>query len=144
MYRESGSRTPFEGWIILYDRVVLLAPGNKEDQIEQFVDMGVEVRALDYNPKFHQYKHYEVVDFIFDDVSLKADCLVHYNCEKTYYKINYTGDIILRGDDRHKNGDCNPITSCEQLIMQYELKEVYDTVIQDCGKHKQYIVWGKR
>lgn len=127
-----------------YNDVILLAPGKKESDINSLITLGINVKAIDYDPKFNQWPYYEIADFIFDKVDLTTECLVHLNCEKTYYKINYTGDIILRGDDRHKNGDCNPITSCEQLIEQYQLKKVYETYVQDFSKYKQYVVWGCR
>lgn len=130
--------------MIEYDNVILLAPGDRKNDINDLIMLGVNVRAIDYDPKFVQYPHYEIADFIFDDVDLTTECLVHMNCEKTYYQIDYAGDIILRGDDRHRNGDCNPITSCNQLIEQYQLKEVYETHVEVHTKYKQYIVWGRR
>jgi hypothetical protein len=46
--------------------------------------------------------------------------------------------MILIGDNDQHNGDCNPIESCEQLIIQNKITKVYSTAID--GKH--FIVHG--
>ena len=50
----------------------------------------------------------------------------------------YKGDMILIGDNDMHNGDCNPISSHEQLIEQNGITEVYNKIID--GKH--FIVYG--
>jgi hypothetical protein len=112
-----------------YDSVVLLACGDQRLLINGLKSMDIDVRAIDYNPRYYDdpgFPNYETKDFIFDDVDLDADIVVHFNCEKTY-PIECQGDVLLIGDDQHHNGDCNPITSCQQLIDQNNLKEVYST-----------------
>ena len=51
----------------------------------------------------------------------------------------HKGILILRGDDKEHNGDCNPITSVNQLIEQNEIETVYvktweheNDVLGDC------------
>ena len=66
-------------------------------------------------------------DFVFDNVKLN-ECVINYNCEKTYPVGRlHKGIFILRGDDKEHNGDCNPIYSVYDLIEQNNLTEVYDT-----------------
>ena len=66
-------------------------------------------------------------DFVFDNVKLN-ECVINYNCEKTYPVGRlHKGIFILRGDDKEHNGDCNPIYSVYDLVDQNNLTEVYDT-----------------
>ena len=122
-----------------YEHLIFVACNDKSKLIDNLISMSVDVIAYDYDPKFIGAPNYLVKDFIFDDVDFNCECVVNWNCEKTYPlgKI-YTGDMILIGDNKQHNGDCNPIESCEQLITQNEIKHVYSTAI--IGKH--FIVHG--
>lgn len=111
-----------------YDRVTFLACNNIQQDLAELSSFDIEVSAIDYDPKFKNIEHYVNKDFVFDDVDLTADLIVHMNCEKTY-PVKLSSDVILRGDNENHNGDCCPITSCEQLIEMYNLKEVYQQEI---------------
>ena len=37
--------------------------------------------------------------------------------------------LILKGDDKEHNGDCNPIKSIDQLIEQNNITNVYDSFV---------------
>ena len=49
--------------------------------------------------------------------------------------------LILKGDDKEHNGDCNPIKSIDQLIEQNNITNVYDSfVIKSRNKkYNQYV-----
>jgi len=127
-----------EELLLEYDIVTLVACNDKKQLIKDLFSMGIQVKAYDYDPHFKDFEHYEVKDFVFDEVELKG-CVVNFNCEKTYpLGLIYKGDMILIGDNDKHNGDCNPIENCEQLITQNEIKHVYSTDIN--GKH--FIVHG--
>ena len=80
----------------------------------------------------------------FDNIELK-ECVLHYNCEKTYpVGRMHEGVFILRGDDKEHNGDCNPTYSIDQLVEDNNLTEVFDHY-QKPSKNKrytQYYVYG--
>ena len=57
-------------------------------------------------------------------------------------KLFKNREFILIGDDEGHNGDCNPITSCEQLVKQNNIVEVYDTRIIKRWQGQYYIVHG--
>ena len=127
-----------EELLLEYDTVTLVACNDKKQLIEDLLSMGIEVKAYDYDPYFNNFEHYEIKDFVFDEVELKG-CVVNFNCEKTYpLGLIHKGDMILIGDNDKHNGDCNPIESCEQLIIQNKITQVYSTSIN--GKH--FIVHG--
>lgn len=126
-----------------YDNVILCACGDKKSLIQGLISMGVNVRAIDYDPKFNDNPIYECKDFIFDEVDLTADLVVHFNCEKTY-PIQCEGDVLLIGDDQHHTADCNPITSCEQLIDQNSIKEVYEQNEITKNRITHYFVHGRK
>ena len=126
-------------WLMKYESVLLLAAGDRAEFVEGLVKLGISSKIIDYNPKYSNKENYICKDFIFDNVELNTECIVHYNCEKTWPigKI-YKGDMILIGDNDMHNGDCNPISSHEQLIEQNGITEVYNKIID--GKH--FIVYG--
>lgn len=127
-----------EELLLEYDTVTLVACNDRKELINDLTSMGVEVTAYDYDPHFKDAEYYEIKDFVFDDVKLEG-CVVNFNCEKTYpLGLIYKGDMILIGDNDQHNGDCNPITSCEQLIKQNNINTVYNSYID--GKH--YVVHG--
>jgi len=126
-----------------YDDVILCACADKRTLINGLKSMGINVRAIDYDPKFKDNPSYECKDFIFDDVDLSADLVVHFNCEKTY-PILCEGDVLLIGDDKRHSADCNPITSCQQLIDQNKIIEVYDTKEITQNRITHYFVHGRK
>ncbi len=135
--------------LLQYDSVTLVACNEKGyDYVTKLNALGVHVQAIDYDPKFELYKDnmfkhlrraYQVNDIIFDTVEIKGEVIAHFNCEKTYpigriYKM----DMVLIGDNKQHNGDCNPISSCQQLIDQNELTKVYDQF----EENGHYVVYG--
>ena len=101
-----------------YESVSLLAPNmNKGFIIEGLKRLGIDVQAFDYDPKFKrlQYPEFTCADFIFDDVDYSADLVVHFNVEKTA-PLEYSGEVILIGDDERHSGDCFPIDDIDQII----------------------------
>ena len=105
-------------------------------------DLGTFFPSNDIN--FKDMPNIICSDFVFDDVVLK-ECVINYNCEKTYpVGKMHKGILILRGDDKEHNGDCNPITSVNQLIEQNEIETVYDSFIMKSKnkKYNQYCVYG--
>lgn len=110
-----------------YESVSLLAPNmNKGFIIEGLKRLGIDVQAFDYDPKFKrlQYPEFTCADFIFDDVDYSADLVVHFNVEKTA-PLEYSGEVILIGDDERHSGDCFPIDDIDQIIDAYNIKELY-------------------
>ena len=71
---------------------------------------------------------------------------MNYNCEKTFPvgKMKKGLTLILKGDDKEHNGDCNPIKSVEQLIEQNNITNVFDSFIVPSRnkKYNQYCVYG--
>lgn len=121
-----------------YDKVIFLAANDIREELHILNACEVEATAVDYDPKFKDIPNYINKDFVFDDVELEADLIVHMNVEKTY-PVKLTGDVILRGDNEGHNGDCSIITSCEQLIKMYNIEEVYNT--RETDTH--YFVYGR-
>lgn len=126
--------------LLNYNSVTLVACNDRLELIDNLKSFEIDVNAIDYDPKFFGSggSGYEVKDCIFDEVEF-GECVVHFNCEKTYpIGRLYKGDMILIGDNDRHNGDCNPVTSCEQLIEQNQIVEVFEQYIN--GKH--FIVYG--
>lgn len=121
-----------------YDKVLYLACNDIREDLDMLNSFDIDVRAIDYDPKFKNKNYYINKDFVFDDVDLNADLTIHMNVEKTY-PLKLSGDVILRGDNEQHNGDCYPITSCDQLIELFGLKEVYEKSEQD----DHFIVYGR-
>lgn len=126
-----------------YDSITFLACNNIKDMLNKLNAIEVDATAIDYDPKFKNKSWYTCKDFIFDDVSYQSELVVHMNCEKTYPLIKHSGDVILIGDDEEHSGDCNPVYSTQQLIDQYQLKEVYEEHVLESRGKNQYMVWGR-
>ena len=125
-------------WIENHDQVTLLACGKQHRYLYALNVMGQNAFAIDYDPQFDGVNYYDCSDFIFDSVKILG-LAVHYNCEKTYpIGRKHIGDFILRGDNKRHSGDGNPITSCEQLIEQNKITEVYETKITE----SHFLVYG--
>lgn len=113
-----------------YDKVLFLACNDISKDLQELNLLGIDARAIDYDPKFKDKEYYINKDFVFDDVNLDADLTVHMNVEKTY-PVKLSGDVILRGDNQEHNGDCCPIRSCDELIELFNVKEVYETYVKE-------------
>jgi len=130
-------------WIVNHDEISLLCCPSflLHKQIKQ---LGIDCQSINYDINFKDMPSIICKDFVFDNVKLKST-VFHYNCEKTYpVGKMHQGIFILRGDDKYHNGDCNPITSCEKLIEDNNLTEVFDQYISKSKnkKYNQYLVYG--
>ena len=85
-----------------------------------------ETELVDYDIRFEDDENVVNVDIIFDNYT-PGDIIVNYACHKMWPigKIWKGKELILVGNNEHHNGDCNPVTSCQQLIDQNELTEVF-------------------
>ena len=121
-----------------YDKVLYLACNDISEDLEELNSFDIEATAIDYDPKFKDTPYYINKDFVFDDIDLDADLTIHMNVEKTY-PLKLSGDVILRGDNEQHNGDCHSITSCDQLVKLFDVKEVYEKSEHD----GHFIVYGR-
>ena len=106
--------------------------------------MGIHVDNINFDINFRDMPNVICKDFVFDEVDLR-ECVLNYNCEKTYpIGRLHTGALILRGDDKEHNGDCNPIYSIEQLVEENNLTEVFDyySIRNNRKKYTHYYVYG--
>ena len=123
-------------WIVNHDEIsVLCCPSFRV--VNTIRKLGITVDNINYDINFKDITTVICNDFVFDNVKLK-ECVLHYNCEKTYpIGRMHKGIFILRGDDKEHNGDCNPINSIEKLIKDNNITEIFDTHIQK-NKNKKY------
>jgi hypothetical protein len=141
--------TPYE-WILLSDNdtVSMVGPGVLPEYFKNLQDMAINYHCWDYDPKFANNSQYSVNDVIFDNVTLPG-LIVNFNAQKMYpIGRLFKSEMILIGSDAAHNGDCNIITSCEQLIEQNNLHTVYGRAIADHYgferyNHRLYMVWGR-
>ncbi len=130
-------------WIINHDEISVLCCPNF-NLVRTIKKLGIYVDNINFDINYKDMPNVICSDFVFDDIQLK-DCILHYNCEKTYPvgKI-HKGVFILRGDDKEHNGDCNPINSVEKLIEDNEITEVYETYVlkNQNRKYNHYYVYG--
>jgi hypothetical protein len=129
-----------------YDSITFLACNDIRHTLSVLNNMGIDISAIDYDPKFKDQEFYINKDFIFDDIKYSSELVVHMNCEKTYPEIRHCGDVLLRGDNLNYHGDCNPIYSTNQLIEQFNLKDVYQEHVvegEDITCKNLYLVWGR-
>ena len=131
-------------WIINHDEVTLLCCPSFLF-LKKIKGLGIDVESINYDINFRDIPTITCKDFVFDDVTFK-DCVVNYNCENSYHvgKLKSELTLILKGDDKEHNGDCNPIKSIDQLIEQNNITDVYDSfVIKSRNKkYNQYCVYG--
>lgn len=116
-----------------YESVTFVASNERPRLVREVKGLGIDLDVIDYDPKFENPR-----DAIFDDVTFN-ELVVDFNTEK-HYPIGkvYKGDMIVIGDNDQHNGDCNPITSCAQIINDNEITKVdFDYNID-----KWYIVKG--
>jgi len=130
-------------WIINHDEISVLCCPNF-NLVRTIKKLGIYVDNINFDINYKDMPNVICSDFVFDDIQLK-NCILHYNCEKTYPvgKI-HKGVFILRGDDKEHNGDCNPINSVEKLIEDNEITEVYETYVlkNQNRKYNHYYVYG--
>ena len=112
-------------WIINYDEIsIVCCPSFLF--VNTVRKLGIDVDNINYDINFKDMPSIICSDFVFDNIELK-ECVLHYNCEKTYpVGRMHEGVFILRGDDKEHNGDCNPTYSIDQLVEDNNLTEVFD------------------
>ena len=137
-------------WIILSDcdQVSIVAPGTVPDYYNKlYPSYGITVRYYDYDPKFTDVDNFTICDVVFDRPTLTG-LIVSCNAQKMYPLGRlYQGEFIIIGTDANHNGDCNPVTSCQQLIEQNNISTVYKQARATHSGHERftyttYIVWG--
>ena len=132
----------FESIYFNYDSIIFLACNARKDFLHKLASFGINVKGIDYDPKFMNSPIFINKDFVFDDVDLDADLVVHANCEKTY-PITLKGDVLLIGDNEKHNGDCYPVESVEDLVGWYNVKEIYDSFEIISEQKTHFIVYGR-
>lgn len=125
------------GW----DQVSYIAPGEIPYQFLSIDKLGVDYNCFDMNPMYKD--KFIICDVVFDiPVGIHSNIL-NFNCHKMYpLGRMYRGEFILIGSDDNHPGDCNVITSCQQLIDQNSLKTVYDQRKVSTDRNNFYLVWG--
>ena len=130
--------------LIKYDKIRFLACGDIQGTLIKLKGMDIDAAAIDYDPKYKNIPNYINKDFVFDDVDLDVDLIVHTNIEKTYpVKFKSGTDVILIGDNDAHNGDCVPIFSADQIIKLYNVKEVYEKGPDSGDDLTHFFVYGK-
>lgn len=137
-------QTPFD-WIIEseWDNVSFVAPAELPWEYHDLPKLGINYCCYDIDPVYSDYEYYRICDPIFDPVDL-AHFIVNFNAQKMYPigKL-YKGEFIIVGSDIAHNGDCNIITSCEQLIEQNMLHTVFDKKSIVTNRCTYHFVWGR-
>ena len=104
-------------WVVNHDIISILCCPNFR-VVNTIKKLGIQVENINFDINFKDMSNVICNDFVFDNVRLN-ECVVNYNCEKTYpVGRMHKGIFILRGDDKEHNGDCNPIYSVYDLIEQ--------------------------
>ena len=123
-------------WVVNHDEISLLCCPTFLFA-KNLKKLGIDIDNINYDINFLDMPNVICKDFVFDEIKLKQ-CVLHYNCEKTYpVGRMHKGTFILRGDDKEHNGDCNPIYSIDDLVKQNQLTEVFDHY-QKRSKNKNY------
>jgi len=65
-----------------YDKITILASNDVSEFLRTLNNIGIDAIAIDYDPKFKNTIGYVNKDFVFDDVDLIADLIIHKNVEK--------------------------------------------------------------
>ena len=137
-------QVPFD-WIMRsdWDNVSLVAPGDLPWQYTDLHKLGIRYKCFDIDPIFTGREYYQICDPIFDTVEM-SDCIVNFNAQKMYPlgKV-YKGEFIIVGSDISHNGDCNIITSCDQLVEQNMINTILETKAIPTNRCTYYFVWGR-
>lgn len=132
-------------WLINSDwnHVDYVAPGVLHDRFYLVPDVGITYTCYDSDPRFKNNKDYKVCDVIFDPVSL-GETVINFNAHKMYPigKV-HKGEFIITGTSLAHNGDCNVISSCDQLIEQNLLHTVYKKAHIPTNRLEYFMVWGR-
>jgi hypothetical protein len=127
-------------WLIEseWDSVAFVATGILHKKFYSIQALGIEYHCYDLDPGFTR-EDYVLCDVIFDPIKLSKN-IINFNAQKMYPigKVHKGEFIIIGSSDKHP-GDCNVVTSCDQLIEQNEIH----TVIKTIEIPNYSIVWGR-
>jgi hypothetical protein len=125
-----------------YETISMIGVSDKRELYVQLKHV-FDVEMVDYDIRFNEDEDIISKDVVFDDVKLN-ELIINFACEKMWPigKMYKGREFILVGDNGRNNGDCNPITSCEQLAEQNELTEVYAQSEFKRWRGKHYVVYG--
>jgi hypothetical protein len=126
-----------------WDKFSIIAPGDLPWKYDSLRKLGITFRCYDIDPRYRESEFYSVLDPVFDPVQLER-CILNLNAQKMYPlgKL-YSGEFIIVGSDTAHNGDCNVITSCEQIIEQNCITEVMKTESVVTSRNSYFFVWGR-
>jgi hypothetical protein len=121
------------GW----EEVSLVATGRISDRFYSIKSLGMGYHCYDMDPAIVR-NDYTLCDVIFDPITLSKN-IINFNAQKMYPmgKVHKGEFIIIGSADKHP-GDCNIVTSCQQLIDQNKIH----TVIRTIEIPNYSIVWG--
>ena len=127
------------GW----DHVSYVAPAILPQEFYDVRSLGIEYKCYDLDPRFKNNKDYKVCDVIFDPITL-GETIINFNAHKMYPigKV-HKGEFMIAGTSFGHNGDCNIISSCDQLIEQNGLHTVYKSSHIPTNRISFYMVWGR-
>lgn len=132
-------------WLIEsdWDSVSYVAPGMLPEEFYRIRSMGINYTCYDIDPRFKNNPDYKVCDVIFDHVDIGTQ-IINFNAHKMYPlgKV-HNGEFMIAGTSFGHNGDCNVISSCDQLIEQNELHTVYRTAHVPTNRIEYFMVWGR-
>jgi hypothetical protein len=132
-------------WLINSDweYVDYVAPALLPDSFYEIGKMGIDYKCYDIDPKFKNNPDYHVCDVIFDPVRLR-DRIINFNAHKMYPigKV-HKGEFMIAGTTFGHNGDCNNISSIDQLVNQNELHTVYKSSHIPTNHIEYFMVWGR-
>lgn len=131
-------------WLIDSDweDVSYVAPAMLPDEFYRVSNMGISYRCYDIDPRFKNNPDYKVCDVIFDPINL-GNTVINFNAQKMYpIGRVHVGEFMIAGTSLAHNGDCNVISSCEQLIEQNNLHKIYKTAHIPSNGIDYFLVWG--
>lgn len=126
-----------------WDHVDYVAPAILPQEFYYINSLGITYRCYDLDPRFKNNKDYQICDVIFDPVKL-GPTVINFNAHKMYPigKV-HKGEFMIAGTSFGHNGDCNSISSCQQLIEQNELHTVYKYTHIPTNRIDFFMVWGR-
>jgi len=120
-----------------------VAPAVLPEEFYLMKNLGMTYKCYDMDPRFKNNRDYQICDVIFDPVKL-GSTVINFNAHKMYPigKV-HKGEFMIAGTTFGHNGDCNIISSLEQLIEQNELHTVYKTGHIPTNRVEYFMVWGR-
>lgn len=120
-----------------------VAPAILPEEFYLMRNFDVDYKCYDRDPRFKKYTDYQVCDVIFDPVKL-GKTIINFNAHKMYPigKV-HKGEFMIAGTTLGHNGDCNIISSIDQLVNQNELHTVYKSSHIPTPRIEYFMVWGR-